>query len=445
MAKQASVVWEVRATGSDSNGGGFDPLVLDIYSNPISGTDYSQQDSPQYTFGDVISDGTTTITSVTGFSADMIGNGINIGGAVYIIMGLPDTFTATVSDAVPSSAGAGQTGKIGGAHANPNFTASVTGTSNKIYVKAKGSTPDYTINTYIASANSPSGAVIGLPENATLEGYVTTRGDGTIGCVTIKIGSIVTPWVVFVCSEVGNKNYVVKYLTLDSNGSTYGQYCLYDASADEPMAIGVIVKSASQFCFYRIASIDCVADNSALAPQTGVGFIQRCQNRCKSINCGVGFLTCYMPVDCIAVSCREGFTGYYGANRCIAYNCTGSGFILDQNRPLILSRCIAEGCGIHGYFDNSYYTLYLDNCFSYNNTSGNSVPNAIGSPTTLAASPFVSASTGNFTLKSVTAAKAVASPFVANTNFSLTDYSDAGAVQHQDSGGGGSIIVMEDD
>ena len=52
MALAATTIWELRTTGNDANGGGFDPA--------LSGTDYSLQDSAQATYSDI---------SVSGISA----------------------------------------------------------------------------------------------------------------------------------------------------------------------------------------------------------------------------------------------------------------------------------------------------------------------------------------------------------------------------------------
>ena len=71
MAIQASTVWEVRTTGSNTNGGGY----------TSGGTDYSQQDSPQIAVTDAVANGTTTITSATAnFNSSHVGNIIYLAG-----------------------------------------------------------------------------------------------------------------------------------------------------------------------------------------------------------------------------------------------------------------------------------------------------------------------------------------------------------------------------
>jgi hypothetical protein len=61
MALPTTTVIEVRTTGNDSNGGGF--------VAGASGTDYSQQNSAQYTFSNLASSNATssspTVTSAS--------------------------------------------------------------------------------------------------------------------------------------------------------------------------------------------------------------------------------------------------------------------------------------------------------------------------------------------------------------------------------------------
>src|SRR5271155_31095 len=67
MAFPTGVVWEVRtATGSDNNGGGWVPGA--------SGTDYSQQTSPQYALTGVASAGSGNTVLSSSAAAAMVGN-----------------------------------------------------------------------------------------------------------------------------------------------------------------------------------------------------------------------------------------------------------------------------------------------------------------------------------------------------------------------------------
>lgn len=107
-------VWDVRTTGSDTNGGFF---VIGQ-----SGTDWSQQNTPQYSTTDGVTAGTTTITSATAnFGTDVVGNGIyvaggtgSITGAWYQIETRASSTTITVDRSTGLSTGTGATLHIGG-------------------------------------------------------------------------------------------------------------------------------------------------------------------------------------------------------------------------------------------------------------------------------------------------------------------------------------------
>jgi len=116
MAIDAAVEWEFRAAnGTSTNGGGF--------KNGASGTDYSQQNSPQLSPSDLaMGSGSTTLTSAAGgFTAAMIGNviqitsGTNFTTGFYEITAHTDTNTVTIDSTAASGAGSSGQGYVGGA------------------------------------------------------------------------------------------------------------------------------------------------------------------------------------------------------------------------------------------------------------------------------------------------------------------------------------------
>jgi len=143
MAITATTVWEIRTTGLNTNGGGFDNL------SPGVSVDYSQQDTPILTRSD-FQKGTgandiTTAAGVACFTQAMIGNIICITTTAlhfYQITTVSGDFkTITVDAAV--AAGTGKTGSVGGAYklggANDQvfFTSGTGKTSgNVIHIKA---------------------------------------------------------------------------------------------------------------------------------------------------------------------------------------------------------------------------------------------------------------------------------------------------------------------
>src|SRR4029077_71126 len=115
MSLSSTVQWDVRTTGSDSNGGGFDWAV----SSP--GTDYSQQDSAQVAYTDLVIGSTTTqLTSAAHpFTSAHVGNIINVTGGTgftagrYCVNSVSGS-TATMDRSVGTASSTGGTGNLGG-------------------------------------------------------------------------------------------------------------------------------------------------------------------------------------------------------------------------------------------------------------------------------------------------------------------------------------------
>ena len=175
MAISASAVWEVRPTvGSDTNGGGF--------VAGASGTDYSQQNSPNSggnngSTTDVVATGVATITSASAsFTAAIVGNIIYLAGS-GITTGWYQVVTYTngttvILDRSPGT-GVGVTMNVGGAlatvsqgYANAAFVTTGTFTA-PVYVKATGT---YTVTSAFAPSNANESPIA-------IIGYTTTRGD----------------------------------------------------------------------------------------------------------------------------------------------------------------------------------------------------------------------------------------------------------------------------
>lgn len=114
MAITDSVVWEVRTTGSNSNGGGFCATI------PNAGTDYSQQDAPAVTGSDleINSGNQKRIRSASGLiNASHIGNIINVTGGTGFIVGRFLIYADAGGgwfDVHPAGGNVGTTGSTGG-------------------------------------------------------------------------------------------------------------------------------------------------------------------------------------------------------------------------------------------------------------------------------------------------------------------------------------------
>ena len=186
MALSAATEWEVRTTGDNSNGGGF--------NTASSGTDYSQQDAAQVTYTDLVIGGTNTqLTSAANpFTSAHIGNIVNITGGTGFTAGRYEVVSvaasvATMDRAVGTASSTGGAGKLGGAlltiSAGLSAAAGNTASSTqdaKVYVKA---------GTYTVAA-----AIAVVPGNVRIAiiGYSSVRGDrGTRPLITTATNSTI--------------------------------------------------------------------------------------------------------------------------------------------------------------------------------------------------------------------------------------------------------------
>lgn len=158
--------WDVRTTGSDSNGGGFDGAV----ASP--GTDFSQQNSPQVTYTDLTIGGTTTqVTSAAfPFGSTYPGNVINITSGTGCTTGWFEVIsvsgTTATLDRSAGTAASVCSAKLGGSLATISQAKTNAQDGNQIYVKSG----TYTTTTgYDFSSGHPIVA---------LKGYGTTHDDG---------------------------------------------------------------------------------------------------------------------------------------------------------------------------------------------------------------------------------------------------------------------------
>jgi hypothetical protein len=182
-ALPSGTVWEVRPTvGSNTNGGGF--------VTGSSGTDWSQQNAAQYALTNGVTNGTTTVATVSA-SADMVGNIAFISGGTggitagwYQIVSQVTGVSLTVDRSTGLSAGTGVTINIGGALATPSAANSSATAANVIWIKATGS---YTTSTTM-TINLDSGAAPGTPYS--FIGYTSTRGDNGQATWTTATNSI---------------------------------------------------------------------------------------------------------------------------------------------------------------------------------------------------------------------------------------------------------------
>jgi len=190
MALAATTIWELRTTGAASNlcGGGFNPANTGNSGGP--GTDYSQQNSPQYHFTDLASaNGTSSTPSVTSASHSFVG--ADCGNLLYISAGT--NWTTGWYEIVSVSGGAAVldracgtsatlssgTWYVGGALSDGTIsplgnTGAVAG--NTVYVKSGTWTPSANWNWSSQIMGTSTGTIQGQ-----VIGYQATRGDNPTG------------------------------------------------------------------------------------------------------------------------------------------------------------------------------------------------------------------------------------------------------------------------
>jgi len=174
MTINATAIWRVCPSGSNTNGGGYDPGISG------AATDYSRQNAAQATGTHGTTVGTTTFTDLTAlaFTAAMIGNAIYITGTGqttgwYFVT----AFTSSSIVTLDRSPGTGTlaTWNLGGGWADPwtNLTSSgplVPG--NIVYVLGSG-TPNPASYTY----DYDTGGDFTLTSGNDTAGYVTIAND----------------------------------------------------------------------------------------------------------------------------------------------------------------------------------------------------------------------------------------------------------------------------
>ena len=440
MALSTNSVWEVRAAGNDTNGGGF--------VSGAAGTDYSQQNSKNTVGSDIsttdgVGNGTTTFTSATAnFGTTIVGNIIYLQGGTgalaagwYQVTARASTTSITLDRAV--AAGTGITVNIGGALASPGMLGGVImSTGNRVWIQAG----TYTVTS--ATPNISGGCLAPGSLILWIEGYQTVRGDlGTKPI--IKADGVITTFVLLTISTNLTR---VRNLEFDGNNRTSSRGITGGAGT-----------------YYRIVGRNFT--NSAFVGATNTSmFIECLATGCSTV---AAFVNC-MAYSCIATA--NTFTGFSSGNLfslsfCISSNNTGAttdGFTTSATTPGSFNNCVAYGNGRDGFrmanslssaincvaennggfgFNSTGTTNQLVNCAGYNNTSGNTTFGAGVFSTSFnfitgTVSFFTNAAAGDFSpaAGSTLRTAGIPGPFPDGLT---TGYLDIG-IQHIDPAGGGS-------
>ena len=430
MALSAATVWEVRPTvGSDNNGGGF--------VTGASGTDYSQQTSPQYALTGIASSGAGSTVLYASAAANMVGNiaqvisGTNFTTGFFQITSVSVGVSITFDRSVCTGVGASGVINIGGALATIGAAALVAG--NTIYVKASGSlTVSATLTLNITSGGTSTAGILSFI------GYTSTRGDGGQFTWTTTTNSV------SLITITGGQNYYFQNINFTTSAGTVS------SAVNVPNADGHIPNCTFRNCVFTgfTSSVSC--------PNTGNGNGLRplIMQYCEIKNCtsdgilsqdGGIYLDCYIHgnsgngVNLPGGSGNQGITSVFV--RCVFYNNTTAGLSVNSEwMGIIILNCVfhsntgdglkftgVAAAGTNAYLQNNIFTSNGGyginynvtssygkswneqyNAF-YNNTSGAFNGNGLSldaSDITLTGVPFTNPSGGDFSLNSTAGAGA---------------------------------------
>lgn len=421
MGFPATAVFEVRTTGSDGNGGGFNAAR--------GGTDYTLQDTAQAT-GTVTSTLTDVVATTGIFTSGMVGNYITDGtiwreilavnSATDITVDSAPSWTTTtikVGGALASIGGAGKTVPLGG---------------NVIFIKAgtysiSSATPNVAGGTYNTSSQT---LVVGYSTNRTLANTDTPPVlQYTVSSVTVF-------------SDRGHKYN----LTLDGNSQTTSTPFANNGSFDLCTFKNFNTASSNASC------ARCLATANSAAIFTGYAF------GCEAYaNTATPFNGLYFA-HCLAYGNTGGSTDGFlildttsgMSNNLHAYGNGRDGVRLNANaRGGVIVNCHAENNAGFGINLNGNSGISLVNCSTYNNTSGAVSAPASGTSSigqiTPTGSVYVAAGSNNFELNNTTNQGALlrGAGFPGLFLRGITQgFLDIGSSQHQDAGGSAGMLFI---
>lgn len=414
-AISSTTAWDVRTTGSDSNGGGF--------QTGASGIDYSQQNSAQCTYTDLVIGATNTQLTSVGcpFDSTSPGNIVNVTGGSGFTAGRYQVVSvaiavATMDRAVGTASSTSGTGTLGGSLLTIATALTPAVDGNLVYIQS---------GTYTQTSTLVSKTAIGII------GFASTHSDnGTPPLITTATNST-DLWHVSTVSEAG---YTISFQNLKMS-NTAGTRALGITYANSPARTVTgtnLVLSGFTHAIY-IPATAVLLSNVEIAASTSSGYF--------SDNGSFGALVCQ---GCyIHGNGAEGvsFTANLAApwifvNSIIASNTT-SGIGTTNNAAgtfSLFSTDIANNTGDGVKIGSGTVYLQLSNCIVYGN-GGYGINYGTGSPPGMSNAgqnnAFGANSSGNisggFAAPAIGQIALSANPFTSSTNFALNSTAGGGA------------------
>lgn len=446
MAISSSIVFEVRTTGSNNNGGGF--------KTGATGTDWSQQNAAQYALTSLTTAAANAIILTASAAADMVGNIIQITGGTNFITGFYEItavsagVSITVDRNCTTAAGASGTANIGGALLTISQAALIVVAGNIVYIKSGTYSELVSIT---VGGNASAGFIL-------WSGYGTSRNDTPTGTNRPLIDAASTrASCISFASSAADAN-VFEYLRFSGgtganvstafsagNVTATFKYCKSSSSASHGFSL------AMQTNF-----IGCEANSN-----TGTGF--------DVGSSGSGFIMwgCSSHNNTQRGYSTEGNEGGGPIDFCLAYANANHGFQINtssislrsntstantggstdgfnisepNNRSwpnVMMINNISQGNGRDG-FRRASNTQQRIGIFDYNDYQGNSGAGLTNIPAGAHDSTLNPTFTSSTNLAIGTNLKALGYPG-AFTDGNSTGYLDMGAVQRQEPGAGGTF------
>lgn len=454
-----TLVWEVHQAGADSNGGCFVPSG--------TGTDYSQQDSPQYSFSDLVIDGTTNtkVTSAShNFAAADVDNCLHIisgtgftAGWFRIVSVASNAATLDRSAGTLSSTGGvwkegGALGTVGQLSTNMAITRGPTG-----WVKADATYPISAMITLLFN-----GANDGWP---TITGYTTTRGDNGMVTLQAQAGMAGSNNSFFRFNSSPNGMNVSNFI-LDCNNQSFTGGVQFQTNYETVRNIWAKNCSSWGFRWDAPGTCDkCTTTNTPAAGVSGGGhafyiintdaWCYFCAALGSTVNGAIAFDSAcggvyYSPIaanftgttaDAFTCTVQEG-EGLLILNASI-YNITRDAFRYGENvaidtRPLLIRNSVISNVG--GYCFNDVGTLAFKTAALQTDHNACNTTGALGfynnwpagqSDITLSTSPFTNGGSNDFSLNSTSGGGADVKSvgFPGTLLLGGTGYMDLGALQ----------------
>jgi hypothetical protein len=468
MAFSAGLAWDVRTTGDNSNGGGFNVNA--------SGTDYSQQDSPQVTYTDLVIDASvnTKLTSAANpFTSAHVGNVINITSGTGFTVQRVEILSvaagvATCDKSCGTLSSTGGNGKLGGGlQTIATTTTYMNNATNAMVTYIKSGTYTLTTKITVQPGNQQPEAYIG---------YQTTHGDlGTPPLITTATnstilfdigahsGSILSFINLNLSNTAGTRSYGI------FGGQNYAQVfaykCMFDGFTDAIQGSGGITGYGITMSMWNCEVKNCTDDGIDVSG--GLNVVQSYIHN----NTGEGLqndstVAAWVVDSIIAANGGDGMKWTTQNQQINVQGCTiagngGDGIKIPgtNGTQWVLLR------GVNNiFYGNTGYALnqtsstglasssagpnYLINCAFGSNTAGNLDSDATAatrnlSPVTLTADPFTASGSGDYSLNATAGGGAACRDAGVPGAFPgglTTGYVDIGAAQVAAAGGGGGGV-----